>query len=218
MEVLGLTVQACFSACPDGYEVQGRRAVKGGIGDLLGNSHRVVVPKTRRSADSVCDDLTDIWRSLIRINNLSRVARESTVYAQIVRFCEQYGEYQHAVSAARMRSRPMLVNTLLAEAQRMSEAIVAGQGDFVEMPRDVLSRLEDAIEQGITVTGCLVAVTLRCPVLAAWFGLSNRLANRAFDDWRDCAFCGGVSFSRKRSRFCSDYCRDRYKKREMRRA
>ena len=198
--------------CRDGYEVQGRRRVRGGIADLMDLSCKVVAPKSDAEELRFIDDLSGIWRSLIQIHNFTLVAREWTIHRQVVEFCNQYG-LPDAIEAwsRRPRSSALLSNALF-EARRMSQAVLECKDDFIEVPNDVQKALDKAIGDCIKGQGRIVSVELQNAFLAGWFGLANKLVNKSQGDWGDCDFCGGLKFSRAGSRFCSDYCRDRNKK------
>ena len=216
MHVLSARVRAHLVVCPDGYEVQGRQRVKGGIADLMDKSRKVVAPKSSAVAECVVDDLSDIWRSLIQIHNFSLVAREATIHRQVIHFCDRYG-LPEAIDSASGRSRSCeLISNVQLEAGRMSKAIVDCQEDYIELPNDVHAALDKAIGNSRRVGGLVRSLTLKNVFLAGWLALAFRLVNKSQGDWGDCDFCGGLRFARAGSRFCSDYCRDRHKKKTTR--
>jgi hypothetical protein len=98
----------------------------------------------------------------------------------------------------------------------MSKAIADCQEDYIELPDDVNAALEKAIDNSRRVEGLVKFLTLKNVFLAGWFALAFRLANKSQGDWGDCDFCGGLRLARAGSRFCSDYCRDRNKKKTAR--
>ena len=212
MDVLSVSVRAHLVVCPEGYEVQGRQRAKGGIADLMDKSHKVVAAKSTRSKERLVDDLSDIWRSLIQIHNFSLVAREATIHRQVIHFCDRYGLPESIDSGSGRSPSSQLLSNVELEAARMSKAIADCQQDFIELPKDVQTAFDKAIENGIRRQGRFVYLALDNVFLAGWFGLANRLVNKSQGDWGDCNFCGGLRFARAGSRFCSDYCRDRNKK------
>jgi hypothetical protein len=212
MSVLNVSVQAHLMVCPDGYEVQGRQRVKGGIADLMDRSRKVVAPRSKAGEERVITDLPAIWRSLIQIHNFSLVARDTTIHRQVVQFCDKYGLPRAIDSASRRSSSSELVSNVQFEAGRMAKAIVDCQRDFVDLPSDVEMALDKAIQAGTRFQGRFISISLENVFLAGWFGLWNSLVNKSQGDWGDCDFCGGLKFARAGTRFCSDYCRDRNKK------
>lgn len=212
MSVLYVSVHAHLMVCPDGYEVQGRQRVKGGIADLMDRSRKVVAPKSNVSDKQVITNLSGIWRALIQIHNLSLVAREVTNHRQVVQFCNRYGLPRAIDSASSPTSTSELVSNVQFEADRMSKAIVDCKDDFVDLPSDVQAAFDKASSTGIRVQGRFTSLVLENVFVAGWFGLWNRPVNKSQGDWGDCDFCGGLKFARAGTRFCSDYCRDRNKK------
>ena len=212
MSVLSVSVRAHLMVCPDGYEVQGRKRVKGGIADLMDKSRKVVAPKSTSRKKRLVDDLSGIWRSLVQIHNVTLVAREATIHRQVIHFCNEYGLPESIESRSGLPPSSELLSNVELEAARMSQAIADCRQDFIEVPEDVQSALDMAIESGIRRQGRFVYLALDNAFLAGWFGLANRVVNKSQGDWGDCDFCGGLKFARAGSRFCSDYCRDRNKK------
>ena len=98
----------------------------------------------------------------------------------------------------------------------MSKAILDCQEDYIELPNDVHAALDKAIGNSRRVGGLVRSLTLKNVFLAGWLALAFRLVNKSQGDWGDCDFCGGLRFARAGSRFCSDYCRDRHKKKTAR--
>ena len=212
MSVLSVSVRAHLTVCPDGYEVQGRQRVKGGIAGLMDKSRKVVAPKSTANEERVVDDLSAIWRSLIQIHNFALVAREATIHLQVTNFCDLYGLPEAIDSASGRSPSTVLLSNVQVEASRMSKAIAECQQDFIEVPDDVQTALDQAMGRGIRFQGRFVSLALKNVFLAGWFGLANSLVSKSNGDWGDCDFCGGLKFARAGSRFCSDYCRDRNKK------
>ncbi|MDA0893032.1 MAG: hypothetical protein O3C15_12020 [Proteobacteria bacterium] len=216
MSVLSVSVRAHLMVCPDGYEVQGRQRVKSGIADLMDKSRKVVAPKSTANEERVVDDLSAIWRLLIQIHNLALVARDATIHRQVTNFCDLYGLPEAIDSASGRSPSTVLLSNVLVEASRMSKAIAECQQDFIEVPSDVQAAFDVAMGNGISAQGRLVALKLNNIFLAGWFGLANSLVSKSSADWGSCDFCGGLRFTRAGSRFCSDYCRDRNKKKTAR--
>jgi len=212
MSVLSVSVRAHLMVCPDGYEVQGRQRVKGGIAGLMDKSRKVVAPKSTANEERVVDDLSAIWRSLIQIHNFALVAREATLHRQVTNFCDLYGLPEAIDSVSGRSPSTVLLSNVQVEAGRMSKAIAECQQDFIEVPDDVQTALDQAMGRGIRFKGRFVSLALKNVFLAGWFGLANSLVSKSSGDWGDCDFCGGLKFARAGSRFCSDYCRDRNKK------
>lgn len=216
MSVLSVTVRAQLMVCSDGYEVQGRRRVSGGIADLVDIRPKVVVPKSNAFKTVLVDDLAGIWRSLIQTHNRSLVARDDTVARQLVDFCNLYGLPDPIGAKSHDSGSSAPLSNALVEAKRMSQAIATCQGDFIEVPDDVHAALATAVEESVRTQGRLVSLELQNALLAGWFALANRLVNKSEGDWGECDFCGGLKFARAGSRFCSHYCRDRNKKKTAR--
>ena len=216
MNVLSVSVRAHLMVCPEGYEVQGRQRVKGGIADLMDKSRKVVAAKSTNSEERLVDDLSDIWRSLLQIHNVTLVAREATIHRQVIHFCDKYGLPEPINSGSGQSPSSELLSNVELEAAWMSKAIIGCQQDFIEVPEHVQTALDKAIDRGISLQGRLISLTLENVFLAGWFGLANSAVNKSRGDWGPCDFCGGVRFARAGSRFCSDYCRDRNKKKVAR--
>jgi len=134
MSVLSVTVRAHLMVCPDGYEVQGRRRVSGGIADLLDIRPKVVVPKSNAYETVLVDDLAGIWRSLIQTHNRSLVARDDTVARQVVEFCNLYGLPDPIGARSHGSGSSAPLSNALVEAKRMSHAIATCQVISLKCP------------------------------------------------------------------------------------
>lgn len=202
-----------LEVCVAGYEVVGDRQGRSGI-IALNHEDRVLVPKVRpRSGDfkQVKDpNLRTITRKLVAVHNASRVAESSTVNARLTEFCDGYGVPQlpsddcEAVQAFN-------VPFVLSDIGALSSAILDSEGGPVEASDQVFDALENHIKVRGNKSKGVVNLLIRNPLLAAWFYCINSEVSPN----PPCDFCNGPNLARAKSKFCSDYCRDRHKKELM---
>ena len=143
-------------------------------------------------------NLSDIWKDLVRLENVAKVARKRKVESDIAKLKSQYAGLDS--------------EDLLYEASRMTQAIRKSKNGAPRIPADVV----EAIEAGFTFSahkdGNNYALRPSTPLVAAWYSL----ATTRFDGVPECDFCGGINVARAKARFCSEYCRDKFHKRETR--
>jgi len=216
MTARSIAVEAHLSVCPDGYECYGRAVSEGGIAwarEGVPGGIKVLASKTQENRLVVVSKLSTIWKSLVRIANVSEVSGPEKVRSELLKFTNQFGLL--TLETTRQNTAPqqsIFIDSAVHESRRLVNAIRCARGNFVEMPADVL----DAVEMGVTLSlgsiGGHQTLSIEGGLLAAWFDL----ANRRLPVRDDCAFCRGVNVSRLGSLFCSDYCRDRHHKKSLR--
>lgn len=211
-----ISAEARITVCPDGYECFGRRLLPGGIADFAGNRpgvEKVISPKTDKIVERKITNLSKIWRSLIRIANITAVAGDAKIQSDVIRFCDEFGVPRFPEpSSSSTQENQILVSHVIEEAYIMRNAFSGADGNFIQGPK----ALDDAIKSEdflrVAISGEHRSVDIEGALFGGWFDLINGLRAKP----TACDFCGGLNVSRKKSRFCSDFCRDKHHKQILR--
>lgn len=207
-----------------GYEVVGLRSedrAGGGIVDL-DPEKQLRAPRIQQRPDRGqasgeivvvrLDDLEVLWRMMVKIANLDRVARRPKVHEACAEFCDLFGLPKQSLLLGRTNGGEMLVADLVSECRAIAEAILSAEGGPVELSDRIAGAFEETRPFFMFGSGGNVALGIDNVLLAAWFSLL-RWGTSHFGV---CYFCEGPNLSRVNAKFCSSYCRDRWHKRQQR--
>lgn len=211
-----ISAEARITLCPDGYECCGQRQASNGTVDFVESPRwidKVICPKTDKVVVRKITNLSNIWRSLIRIANITSVAGETKVEAEVLKFCKEFGVPRFPdESTAPTQLESIRLSEVVGEAIKMRDAFLNANGNFIQGPK----ALDDAIQSTdllrLAMFGKDRSVDLEGALFAGWFDLVNALRKKP----TACDFCRGLNVSRKKSRFCSDFCRDKHHKQILR--
>lgn len=202
-----------LEVCRAGYEVVGDRQGRSGI-IVLNHEDRVLVPKVRPRNDDFKQikdpNLRTVTRKLLAVHNAFQVAESSTVNARLTEFCNSYG-VPHLPSDDCDASQAINVPFVLSDIGALSNAVLDSEGGPVEASDQVLGALANHIKVSGNKSKGLLNLLIRNPLVAAWFHCINFEVSIN----PPCDFCNGPNLARAKSKFCSDYCRDRHKKELM---
>lgn len=211
-----ISAEARITLCPDGYECCGQRQVSNSTLDFVGGPRwngKVIYPKTDDVVVRKITNLSKIWRSLIRIANITFVAGETKIEAEVLKFCEEFGVPRFPdESTTRMQLGSIRLSEVVGEAIKMRDAFLDANGNCIQGPKALDDAIQSTDFMRLAMFGEERSVDLEGALFAGWFDLVNVLREKP----PACDFCGGLNVSRKKSRFCSDFCRDKHHKQLLR--
>lgn len=153
-----------------------------------------------------------IWRDLVVIDNLKRVARPDKINRALLGFCENYGLSEFGVGGVVEEQLAIPTTFLLNEARLISKAIKSATRGVIEFPPHLVDAINSRTVFEISEISTDTFIVFRDPILAAWFDLRTR----NIDLKPPCGFCGGLNIARGDARFCSSHCSNRWHKAKAR--
>lgn len=213
-EIISLELKVPVSTT--GYQVIWPKVGKDGIASLDPNSpHAMAFLRAKPDAKNVLKEIRltrSIWRDLVVVNNLLRVATPMKIHSQLIAFCDNYGLPFFGVEGTVEDPTDVPVTYLLREAQLLSKFIEQAVDGNVQYPEGIISRFNVTASVKMSKTNDVVTVTVRDPIVAAWLDLKTRV----LEPKPPCRFCGGLNVARGGAGFCSSHCSNRWHKAKAR--
>lgn len=153
-----------------------------------------------------------IWRDLVVIDNLRRVARPDKINRALIAFCENYGLSEFGVGGVVEEKLALPTTFLLNEARLISKAIKNANMGVIEFPPHLVHAINSRTVFEINEISTDTFIVFRDPILAAWFDLRTRNV----DLKPPCRFCDGLNIARGDAGFCSSHCSNRWHKAKAR--